>query len=106
MPLTAGAAGQLAPVTAEPSPGGDVSAGGVVVPWAPGGAVDTVARRVAQKLSEQTGQRERQQVLDFHRCPLKGPKVRRNNAEVPPAAFFPAGEARRFRDWLAAQPPG
>ena len=28
----------------------------VVVPWAPGGAVDTIARRVAQKLSEQMGQ--------------------------------------------------
>jgi len=28
----------------------------VVVPWAPGGAVDTVARRMAQKLSEQMGQ--------------------------------------------------
>src|SRR3712207_4355728 len=28
----------------------------VVVPWAPGGAVDTVARRVAQKMAEQTGQ--------------------------------------------------
>src|SRR3712207_1156583 len=28
----------------------------VIVPWAPGGAVDTVARRVAQKLAEQTGQ--------------------------------------------------
>jgi tripartite-type tricarboxylate transporter receptor subunit TctC len=28
----------------------------VVVPWAPGGAVDTIARRMAQKLSEQMGQ--------------------------------------------------
>ena len=28
----------------------------VVVPWAPGGAVDTIARRVAQRLSEQMGQ--------------------------------------------------
>ena len=28
----------------------------MVVPWAPGGAVDTIARRVAQKLSEQMGQ--------------------------------------------------
>ncbi|WP_437622342.1 hypothetical protein [Sorangium sp. So ce1151] len=30
---------------------------------------------------------------------------RRYNAEVPPAAFFPAGEARLFRGWLEAQPP-
>jgi tripartite-type tricarboxylate transporter receptor subunit TctC len=28
----------------------------VIVPWAPGGAVDTLARRIAQKLSEQMGQ--------------------------------------------------
>ncbi|MDQ1079430.1 tripartite tricarboxylate transporter substrate binding protein [Pseudoroseomonas cervicalis] len=28
----------------------------VIVPWAPGGAVDTLARRLAQKLSEQLGQ--------------------------------------------------
>lgn len=28
----------------------------VVVPWAPGGAVDTLARRLSQKLSEQMGQ--------------------------------------------------
>ncbi|MCK8786108.1 tripartite tricarboxylate transporter substrate binding protein [Roseomonas sp. NAR14] len=28
----------------------------VVVPWAPGGAVDTIARRIAQRLSEQMGQ--------------------------------------------------
>jgi len=28
----------------------------VIVPWAPGGAVDTLARRVSQKLSEQMGQ--------------------------------------------------
>ncbi|TPG45801.1 tripartite tricarboxylate transporter substrate binding protein [Roseomonas nepalensis] len=28
----------------------------VIVPWAPGGAVDTLARRVSQKLSEQLGQ--------------------------------------------------
>ena len=28
----------------------------VIVPWAPGGAVDTLARRLAQKLSEQMGQ--------------------------------------------------
>lgn len=28
----------------------------IIVPWAPGGAVDTTARRIAQRLSEQTGQ--------------------------------------------------
>lgn len=28
----------------------------VIVPWAPGGAVDTLARRISQKLSEQMGQ--------------------------------------------------
>ncbi|MBI0535229.1 tripartite tricarboxylate transporter substrate binding protein [Roseomonas sp. KE2513] len=28
----------------------------VIVPWAPGGAVDTLARRISQKLSEQLGQ--------------------------------------------------
>lgn len=30
---------------------------------------------------------------------------RRYHAEVPPSAFFPPGEARLFRRWLAAQPP-
>ncbi|XYH97717.1 hypothetical protein ACMHYB_59850 [Sorangium sp. So ce1128] len=30
---------------------------------------------------------------------------RRYHAEVPPTAFFPAGEARLFRGWLEAQPP-
>lgn len=28
----------------------------IIVPWAPGGAVDTTARRIGQKLGEQTGQ--------------------------------------------------
>ena len=70
--LAAGIAGYAYGQAADTYPGKPVR---VLVPYAPGGATDIIARHVTLKLSEATGQ----QFIVDHRAPARAGTVRRTH---------------------------